>query len=85
MLKVRLTIDLELPDAYDEFKTLPIEQLQDLFFSEYVNFITSSRMSQLVRFIARSNLDSELKQALQDDLERWIKICEGATYTVEIV
>ena len=88
-MKIKLIIELELPDQTPEVLEEYNEALGQLLFDDYINYVTINHMSDAVEWCSKGRLGSEkedlaAKQIYQHH-KTWGRICRDATWNFEIV
>jgi hypothetical protein len=83
-MKVRMTIDLELPDKYNDW-TKP--ELQQLLFDEYVNHATCSHFEDALNWCASwgNNQNNFQEKMIYESHSEWGRICSGASFDFEVI
>lgn len=80
-MKIKLVIDLELPDKYADMSG---EHLRQILFDSYVNFATCHHLEEALHYgaeahIGSDNEDTDLKIIAEDHAE-WGDICRNAEW-----
>jgi hypothetical protein len=83
-MKLRLTIQLELPDECDSWSD---PELQEAVWGSYVHYNTLSHLKDAMKWCAEShtNPNCATSKKIQDHHDLWADISQRATWSVERV
>jgi len=76
-MKVKLEIELELPDKYQDWSN---EELQQLLFDEYVNHATCAHAEYAFDWCSKASDEDEGAKLILEDHRMWNKICKAAKW-----
>ena len=79
-MKVKLSIELELPDSCKDFSH---GELQQLIFDEYINHATCAHLEDAMKWLIKSQADlSDVGAKLIYEMHNnWADICKNATWS----
>ena len=84
-MKIQLTIELEMPDDTSTQLAATNEELSQLLFDTYVNYVTVSHMSDAVEWCAKGKIGSDDEdaraKAIYQHHKLWGKICRDAKWS----
>lgn len=81
-MKIKLTIELDLPDEANDWSDA---ELRQVVFDSYINYATCQHMQDAVHWMARSakSEPDSAGRAIAEIHSNWGDICSQATWTME--
>lgn len=80
-MKIKLEIELEMPDQYKDW---PMNELHQLIFDSYVNYATCKHLDDVLQWMVDAK-DSKTVDYIIDMHKEWGKICASAQFKVKVV
>jgi hypothetical protein len=88
-MKVKMTIELELPDETPEVLAEYRESLGQLLFDEYVNYATCNHLKDALKWCAKGKVGSDDEdpraKLIYQHHDTWGDICNNAKWDFEVV
>ena len=83
-MKVRLTVELDLPDDFEKYTD---RELLELIDGEYFNYITCSHTEDALKWCAKGKIGTEnedpLDKRIFENHAMWSEICKRSKWTIE--
>ena len=76
-MKVKLEIELELPDKYQDWSN---EEINQLLFDEYVNYVTCAHLEDASSWCMKVTDEDEGAKIILEEHRMWGKICKAAKW-----
>ena len=87
-MKVKLTIELELPDETPVVLEAYRESLGQLLFDEYINYVTCAHLQDSVEWCAKGKVGSDNEdpgaKRIYQHHDTWGEICSNAKWGYEV-
>lgn len=80
-MKIKLEIELEMPDQYKDW---PMIELRQLIFDRYVNYATCKHLHDAVQWMADAK-DGKTVGYIIDSHKEWANICDSAQFKVTVL
>lgn len=87
-MKVKLTIELELPSNFPTVLDSLEDSLSEILFDHYINFATIQHSVEATRWCARGKVGSDDEEPTSKQIylvhKTWTEICSAAKWSFEV-